>query len=223
MACNKASLTIFCNWLITWHTCKAPCCNPIETVLAKLFYSNLWLWVEHLPLMGWSAFIRDVRVQILIWFQTFLLFIKPIIRLLMHWKAHLFRHLRLFQTYSHRHSHTPVLCQCYAFFLNISFPLLHVLQACNGLPEVGWSPVRGAHCTVPYMLTCTYVGEILMIHRVEEVVIWLWWRKGRTATFISLKTSVACTPTNTVPTRWTYSISMSSVTQLYLSNIKAVS
>ena len=27
----------------------------------------------------------------------------------MHWKVHLFRHFRLFQTFSHRRSHTPVL------------------------------------------------------------------------------------------------------------------
>ena len=31
---------------------------------------------------------------------------NPIFRLLMHWKAHLFRHFRLFQTFSHRCSHT---------------------------------------------------------------------------------------------------------------------
>ena len=34
---------------------------------------------------------------------------NPIFRLLMHWKAHFFRHFRLFQTFSHKCSHTPVL------------------------------------------------------------------------------------------------------------------
>ena len=29
----------------------------------------------------------------------------------MHWKAHLFRHFRLFQTFSLRHSHTPAPCR----------------------------------------------------------------------------------------------------------------
>ena len=73
-------------------------------------------------IMGWSAFIRDVRVQILIWFQTFLLFIKPIFRLLMHWKAHLFRHFRLFQTYSHRHSHTPAFMSMLCILSQHIFP-----------------------------------------------------------------------------------------------------
>ena len=40
-----------------------------------------------------------VRVQILISFQTFLLFPKPHFQTLMHWKAHLFRHIRLFLTF----------------------------------------------------------------------------------------------------------------------------
>ena len=58
------------------------------------------------------AYTRDVRVQILIWFQTFLLFTKPhflIFWLLMHWKAHLVaRHATwgisdfAFQTFSYR-------------------------------------------------------------------------------------------------------------------------
>ena len=54
-------------------------------------------------------FVRDVRVQILIWFQTFLLFTNPIFRLLMHWKAHLFRHFRLFQTFL-TDALTPMVC-----------------------------------------------------------------------------------------------------------------
>ena len=57
-----------------------------------------------------ELFCRDVRVQILIWFKTFLLFTKPHFQTFnavrMHWKAHLFRHFRLFQTFSHRRSHT---------------------------------------------------------------------------------------------------------------------
>ena len=51
---------------------------------------------------------QDVRVQILIWSKTFLLFTNPIFRLLMHCKTRLlmhcktrlFRHFRLFQTLS---------------------------------------------------------------------------------------------------------------------------
>ena len=48
-----------------------------------------------------------MRVQILIWFQTFLLFTKPHFRLLLLWKASLFRNFRLFQTFPHICSHTP--------------------------------------------------------------------------------------------------------------------
>ena len=74
---------------------------------------------------------RDVRVQILIWYQTFLLFTKPHFQTfsaLLHWKAHLFRHFRLFQTFSHRHSHTPSLTllsvQSYNGFAQIKFSFL---------------------------------------------------------------------------------------------------
>ena len=43
---------------------------------------------------------RDVRVHILIWFQTFCSSQNPIFRPLMHRKAHLFKNFRLFQTFS---------------------------------------------------------------------------------------------------------------------------
>ena len=39
---------------------------------------------------------------------------NPIFRLLMHWKAHLFRHFRLIQTLSHRCSHTPAKSKVYS-------------------------------------------------------------------------------------------------------------
>ena len=56
--------------------------------------------------------IKDVRVQILIWFQTFLLFTKPHFHTFnavwMHWKAHLFRHFWLFQIFSQVLSHTCI-------------------------------------------------------------------------------------------------------------------
>ena len=72
-------------------------------VVAK---SNRLQWVKY------SVIHRDVRVQIFILFQTFSLFTKPNFQTFnavwMHWKAHLFRHFRLFQTFPHRFSHTPV-------------------------------------------------------------------------------------------------------------------
>ena len=52
----------------------------------------------------WSMYYRDMRVQSLI--TDFLLFTKPNFQTFnavgMHWKAHLFRHFILFQTFSHR-------------------------------------------------------------------------------------------------------------------------
>ena len=43
-------------------------------------------------------------------FRLFFSSQNPIFRIWMHWIAHLFRHFRLFETFSHRRSHTPVLC-----------------------------------------------------------------------------------------------------------------
>ena len=49
------------------------------------------------------------KLQILIWFQTFLLFTSPIFRLYMHWKAHLFKHFRLFQIFFLTDALTPLI------------------------------------------------------------------------------------------------------------------
>ena len=49
--------------------------------------------------------VRDVRVQILIWFQPFLLFTEPNFQTLK--GTSFFRHFKLFQTFSDRRSHTP--------------------------------------------------------------------------------------------------------------------
>ena len=66
--------------------------------------SCLYCFNAHKPLAkSKSLGNRDVRVQILIWFQTFLLFTKPHFQTFnavwMHWKAHLYRYFRLFQTF----------------------------------------------------------------------------------------------------------------------------
>ena len=78
-------------------------------LLATTFLTMIMLtpWNEVVSL--WPFIARDVRVQVLIWFQTFLLFTNPHFRFLCIEKVHLFRHFRLFQTFSHRRSHTPVL------------------------------------------------------------------------------------------------------------------
>ena len=65
----------------------------------KSRYNQFWRSLEPS-----QFFIRDMRLQILIWFQkffqTFLLFTKPHFKTFnaawMHWNAHLFRHFRLF-------------------------------------------------------------------------------------------------------------------------------
>ena len=49
---------------------------------------------------------RDVRVQILIWFQTFLLFAKSHFQTFNALKTHLCRHFILFQTFSNFFSYT---------------------------------------------------------------------------------------------------------------------
>ena len=76
---------------------------------------------------------RDVRVQILIWFQTFFALHKPHFQTFnavwMHWKAHVFRYFRLFQTFSHTHRcfHTPVLSKTSWCSIDVSGNDRHIL------------------------------------------------------------------------------------------------
>ena len=73
---------------------------------------------------------RDVRIKILIWFQLFCSSQNPIFRLLMQSecieKHILFRHFRLFHTFSDRCSRTPVM-KIKFILVSIWYTTLHTL------------------------------------------------------------------------------------------------
>ena len=107
-------------YVVAWYDqCIAFVCILFLSVRGIKPISLFWSWVcsSKVDVKLWGdldylhACTRDVRVQMLTWFQTFLLFTKPHFQTLnavwMHWKAHLFKHFILFQTFSHRCSHIP--------------------------------------------------------------------------------------------------------------------
>ena len=92
---------------------------------------HLILWTQHRQSAGalsggwcfWSSIIRVIQgceSSDFNLIQTFLLFTKPNFQSFNALKTHLFRHFRLFQTFSYRRSHTP----CYRSVentLNVAF------------------------------------------------------------------------------------------------------
>ena len=114
----------------------------------------------------------------LIWFQTCLHFTKPhfqtLIPVWMHWKAHLFRHFRIFQSFSHKCFHTPeYISDILPFWECLKERLIHNslnlyavenIQRLNGPSlTLDWFIALNTMCSVGCNRSCLYLLKIIVI------------------------------------------------------------